>query len=204
VQKLAFILTESNDLIGLHRSLTGTWNGRDVLSSVDSKPSNGLADARDWVSHCDPIARLQWFDLLNYLPDDILAKVDRASMGMSLESRAPFLDHRVVEFAARLPLSMRIRNGQTKWLLRQVLYQYVPPELIERPKSGFSVPMASWLRGPLRDWAEDLLRADSLRQQGFFAPDVIREQWQEQLLAKRDWSSHLWHVLMFQSWLRTQ
>jgi asparagine synthase (glutamine-hydrolysing) len=175
-----------------------------VLASEPSKPSNGLADLRDWTSDGDPIARLQWSDLLNYLPDDILAKVDRASMGMSLETRTPFLDHRVVEFAARLPLSLKVRNGQSKWLLRQVLYQYVPPELIERPKRGFSVPMASWLRSPLRDWAEDLLRPELLREQGFFTPDVMRTQWGEHLAGTRDWSTHLWHVLMFQSWLRAQ
>ena len=204
IQKMAFILNESDDLLGLHRSLNGTWNGRGILASETSKLVKSPTAL--WAStHCgDSILRLQGFDLLNYLPDDILVKVDRAGMGMSLETRMPLLDHRVVEFAARLPLSLKMRGGQSKWLLRQVLYQYVPAELIERPKRGFSVPMASWLRGPLRDWAEDLLRPELLREQGFFAPDVMRGQWQEHLTGKRNWSSHLWHVLMFQSWLRTQ
>lgn len=204
LHKIGFILNKANDLPGLHRSLNGTWNGQGVLVSENPEPLNNLCDLTAGIDCGDAILRLQGFDLLNYLPDDILTKVDRASMGMSLESRTPFLDHRVVEFAARLPLSLKIRNGQSKWLLRQVLYRYVPAELIERPKRGFTVPMASWLRGPLRDWAEDLLRPDLLREQGFFMTNVLRQQWQEHLAEERDWSSHLWHVLMFQSWLRTQ
>jgi asparagine synthase (glutamine-hydrolysing) len=204
IQKIAFILNNSDSLLGLHRSLNGTWNGRGVLVSETLEPLSGLAGLRAIVNASDPITRLQGFDLLNYLPDDILVKIDRASMAASLETRTPFLDYRLVEFSARLPLYLKVRGGKTKWLLRQVLYRYVPSELIERPKCGFDVPLASWLRGPLRDWAEDLLRPELLREQGFFVSDVLREQWQEHLTGKQDWSIHLWHVLMFQSWLRTQ
>lgn len=136
------------------------------------------------------------------LPDQILVKVDRATMGVGLESRAPLLDHRVAEFACKLPLHLKVRRGQGKWLLRQVLHQYVPAQLVERPKMGFSVPLNDWLRSPeLRDWVESLLAENRLRTEGFFHPQSIRRIWEEHRDGRYNWKSHLWNVLMFQSWL---
>ena len=143
-------------------------------------------------------------DAKTYLPDDIMVKVDRAAMGVSLESRAPFLDHEVIEYAWSLPLDIKIRNRQGKWLLRQILYKYVPQTLIERPKMGFGVPIDSWLRGPLRSWAEELLDESHIRSSCYLNATAIRKKWDEHLSYKQNWQYHLWGVLMFQAWLNVQ
>ena len=122
-------------------------------------------------------------------------------MGVSLETRIPFLDHRIFEYSWTLPLDLKIRDGQTKWLLRQVLYKSVPKELIDQPKMGFGIPLDSWLRGPLRDWAEKLLNTDRIAREGYFDPVATRKMWNEHLNVSRNWMSILWSILMFQSWL---
>lgn len=191
----------SGSVDALYLGLASHWADPASVVIGGLEPATLLTGNAPNLSGLDEIERMMALDMLTYLPDDILAKVDRASMGVSLESRVPFLDHRVVEFAWRLPQAMKLREGQTKWALRQVLYRHVPKALIERPKMGFAVPLQDWLRGPLRDWAESLLDEARLEREGYFHPAPVRQKWAEYLSGQRNWTPHLWCVLMFQAWL---
>ena len=184
-----------------YRYLISHW--RDPASVVldGREPLTQLSDTVQRAALADPVERMMFADLITYLPDDILTKVDRASMAVSLEARVPLLDHRVAEFAWRIPMAQKVRNGQGKWLLRQVLYKYVPRELIERPKMGFGVPIEHWLRGPLREWAEALLDEKRLIKEGYFDPKPIRTMWQGHIAGRLNEHYRLWDVLMFQAWL---
>lgn len=208
--KLALRLRVVRELDDLYKSLVSEWqdpaqvvrgeNGSSVL-----EPSNLLSDALP-NSGLSGVAksplRMMYQDSMTYLPDDILCKVDRAAMASSLETRVPFLDHRVAELAWQLPLGMKIMDGQGKWPLRQVLYKHVPRELIERPKAGFGIPVGQWLRGPLRAWAENLLDENRLNAEGYFYSVPIHKKWNEHLSGRYDHTASLWAVLMFQAWLQ--
>ncbi|MCT7976480.1 asparagine synthase (glutamine-hydrolyzing) [Laspinema olomoucense] len=203
LQKLAEVLAIHNPQ-SLYKRLVSNCKNPETVVLGSTEPPTVLSDSKIWHEFSDLTECMMYLDAVTYLPDDILAKVDRASMGVSLEARVPYLDHRVVEFAWQIPLRMKIRNGMGKWLLRQVLDQYVPAGLMERPKMGFAVPIERWLRGELRDWAEALLDERRLRQEGFFNPQPIREKWEEHLSGRHDWKYYLWDILMFQSWLEQQ
>ncbi len=182
----------------LYLGLTSQWQEPEALVI------GGGEDRRAETAGLGDVEAMMAQDMTNYLPDDILVKVDRAAMAVSLETRVPFLDHRVVEFAWTLPLDLKIRDGQSKWVLRQLLYRHVPRALIERPKMGFGVPIDSWLRGPLRDWAEDLLDEGRLRAEGFLRPEPIRQAWETHQKGAANLQHPLWGVLMFQAWLDAQ
>lgn len=200
-QKLADVLLLSSEQAYFSR-LTSHWSDplEAVLDAVE--PQTLLTDPSSWPRTDCFEHWMMAMDAQTFLPGEVLAKVDRAAMANSLETRVPLLDHRVVELAWRMPLSMKIRDGQGKWLLRQVLYRYVPKALIERPKKGFGIPIDDWLRGPLRDWAEDLLDEHRLGVEGYFKPVAVRKKWAEHLSGKYNWQYQLWPVLMFQAWLR--
>jgi asparagine synthase (glutamine-hydrolysing) len=198
VHKAASVLRlDSPDAV--YRRLVSHWEPSEIMPQV--KEPLGILDdmtlAKDFPGL---LARMQFLDLVTYLPDDILTKVDRASMAVALEARVPLIDHRVVEFAWRLPENLKVRNGTTKWILRQVLYRHVPPDLIERPKMGFGIPLGAWLRGPLREWAETLLGEQRLRDGGLLDAAMVRRYWQDHLDGRRNWQYLLWDVLMLEAW----
>jgi asparagine synthase (glutamine-hydrolysing) len=198
MHKAAALFSASGE--GGYRSLVSAWDDPEALVRGAREVKGPIFDAGLARTLPDPLDRMQYLDTLTYLPDDILTKVDRASMAVALEVRVPILDHRIVEFSWRLPTRFKLRHGKGKWLLRQLLYRHVPKELVERPKAGFAVPIASWLRGPLRAWAEELLSEPRLAAGGLLNPAPIRARWQEHLEGRRNWHASLWNVLMFQAW----
>lgn len=187
----------------LYLKIVSLWSDSVVLGDY-CNPSTSISLAEHELKSLTIVERMMAKDILSYLPDDILTKVDRAAMAVSLETRVPFLDHRIIEFAWKLPMAMKLRNGQSKWIIRQVLKRHVPEKLFDRPKLGFSVPIGSWLRGPLREWAESLLDETRLKNEGYFNHFLIRKKWEEHISGKSDWQHHIWNILMFQSWLEFQ
>ena len=201
LQKLAKRLEKVDGSQNLYYSLVSEIDSPEQIVLGTKEPHTWLTEVGMKALFQDTRQHMMFMDAMTYLPDDILVKVDRAAMANGLETRVPFLDHRVVEFASRLPMNMKIRNGETKWLLRQVLNQYVPKELIERPKAGFGIPLAEWLRGPLKDWVESLIDEKKLAREGYFNVHYIRNLWHAHLSGKRNHQSLLWSILMFQAWL---
>jgi asparagine synthase (glutamine-hydrolysing) len=198
IHKLAGVLSE--DSIGFYRRLITQWSEASSLVEGAAPPDEGLYDGTLRQLFLDDVSWMQFLDTLTYLPDDILTKVDRASMAVALEVRVPLLDHRVVELSWRLPQRFKLRGGVGKWLLRQIAHKYVPKDLLERPKMGFGVPIDQWLKGPLKDWAENLLSPSALRAAGLLKAEPIAEKWAEHQSGARNWQHFLWNVLMFQAW----
>jgi asparagine synthase (glutamine-hydrolysing) len=200
--KLAARLHGVRTMQDLYVSLVSEWpDPASLVKNAPPEPGNALQRPLPALGMDDDRLRMMYWDAITYLPDDILCKVDRAAMAVSLETRVPLLDPGVAEVAWRLPLDMKIRGTMGKWALRQVLYKHVPRELIERPKAGFAVPIGEWLRGPLRTWAEDLLHPARLAAEGYLEPALVGEVWAQHLRGSHDWTARIWSVLMFQSWL---
>ena len=202
--KISKVLKSSRNVDDMYSSLTSEW---DITSSVvidDSDTSQDYILEKTNFKACqNDSLNMMYKDILSYLPDDILCKVDRAAMASSLETRAPFLDHRVVEFALGMPIELKIRNNKGKWALREILYKYVPKDMMERPKTGFSIPIGDWLRGPLKEWAEELLDNDKIKSQGYLKPEIVSSIWTLHKSGKYDYTSRIWSILMFQSWLES-
>jgi asparagine synthase (glutamine-hydrolysing) len=188
----------------MYRSLLSAWKQPERLLTgcPDQTLDGDNSPTFDEGEPASLLDRMMLADQTTYLPDDLLAKIDRASMAVSLEVRAPLLDHRIVEFSWRLPQSLKLRGATGKWILRQVLYRRVPKAIVDRPKMGFSVPIDRWLRGPLREWAEDLLSADDLNRGGLLDPAPISRAWRDLLDGRRQTGAALWAVVMFQAWKR--
>ena len=186
----------------LYLNLMSYWKKPTDIVIDGKDPVTAITNSKAWPRVSDFTHRMMHLDMETYLPGDILVKVDRAAMGVSLEGRIPLLDTNLIEFAWRIPYSMKVRDGKGKWLMRETLSRHVPKALIDRPKQGFGIPLEIWLRGPLREWAEDLLSEPRLKREGFFHPAPIRQKWQEHLSGTRNWHFYLWDILMFQAWLQ--
>jgi asparagine synthase (glutamine-hydrolysing) len=197
LRKLAGVLTARSD-DAVYQDILSFWPEGGAPVPGATEPASVFTEAPPALA--DFKSRMMLLDLRSYLPDDILVKVDRAAMAASLETRVPLLDHRIVEFALRLPLHQKMRGGQGKWILRQLVDRYVPRALMDRPKKGFGIPIHEWLRGPLREWAENLLSEDRLRQEGLIDPAPLRRLWAQHLAGHNDWGYRLWPVLMFEAW----
>ena len=194
---------EANTLSDLYYILISHWQNPTEVVTNSKESQTFLSEFKPELLNFNNHQKMMILDLITFLPNSILVKIDRASMASSLEARVPFLDHELIEYSWKIPHSLKYRNGKGKWILRQILNNYVPKNLTERPKMGFGIPLGTWLRGPLRDWAENLLNEKRLTQEGYFNPKLIRDKWQEHLSNKHNWQYDLWNVLMFQAWIDT-
>ena len=202
LHKLADVLTAGSEN-ELYRGLTSHWKRPADLVLGAKEPDLALPPRENITGSIPDFAeRMMYMDLVTYLPGDILTKVDRASMAVGLEARVPFLDHRIVEFSKRLPISYKIRNGRSKWVLRRILHKYVPEELMDARKGGFGIPIDDWLKGPLKAWAEDLLNEKDMKKDAILDPESVSRMWEQHLSGKKNRHHHLWSVLMFQAWKR--
>lgn len=195
-------LLEANHPAACYNVLKQNWlKGDQILRSLPERPywNTGRSLEFNFNNHLE---HAQITDMMTYLPDDILVKVDRAAMANSLETRVPLLDHRIVEFSLSLSSNLKTRSGHEKWILRELLYKHVPRKLVDRPKMGFSMPLGQWLKGPLKDWTEDLINPAAIKDYGIFNPEPIYKKWKEHVGGKAQWDSQLWPILMFQAWIR--
>lgn len=203
VKKLIECMAAQNPQL-FYRNIISHWLNSEEVVKGSNEPSTAFNHSTSFPDNGGYVDWMMSVDAQVYMADDILVKVDRAAMYNSLETRVPLLDHRVIEFAWQLPTTLKIRDGVGKWPLREILYKRVPKSMIERPKKGFSVPLASWLRGPLRDWAEHLISYHRLEDEGYFNAAAVRSCWSQHIQGKADYSRKLWSILMFQSWLEKQ
>jgi asparagine synthase (glutamine-hydrolysing) len=199
IQKLATILSKKS-MADMYKELLSYWDAPEAVVLQGHEPDHVFGRGNELGTGFGFINQALYWDSLSYLPDDNLCKVDRASMAVSLETRLPLLDPRIVEFSWRLPIHMKVRDGESKWLLRQVLYKNIDKKLLDRPKMGFSVPIADWLREPLLEWGNDLLSEKTLKEDGFFDVALVRRKWDEHISGRRNWHLALWAVLTFQAW----
>ena len=197
--EMALSILNSKSIIEHYTAITNQWPVSPLLRKSNSKnPLDTL------VSYSSPIDAMMQIDILSYLPDDILTKVDRAAMSVGLETRVPLLDHRIVEFTQRIPLNMKVRDGKTKWLLRKVVNRFIPNQIIDQPKKGFQLPLADYLRGPLREWADHTLSSSAINKSGFLCSKIVQRQWEMHKTGQRNLENSLWTILMFQAWLAEQ
>ena len=192
---------EAKNFLELYHIICSDWQNPNEVVINGNEPINYYRELKKNISSLNNYEKMMILDLMHYLPNDILVKVDRAAMTSSLETRMPLLSHKLIEFAWKIPHNLKFRNGEGKWILKQILNKYVPKNLTNRSKRGFSIPLDNWLRGPLRDWAENLLNEKRLSHEGYFNHKLIRDKWSEHLSCKNNWQYDLWNVLMFQAWI---
>ena len=194
-------MLEEKTVYDFYYKLCSHWQNPTKVVINSNEPGTFLTKYKPELNGLDDQQQMMVLDILTYLTDDILVKVDRASMASSLETRLPYLDHKLIEYAWTIPQALKLRNGSGKWILKEILNRYVPKSFTDRPKMGFAVPIDNWLRGPLRDWAQNLLSEKRLKREGYLNPHLITNKWNEHLSGKKNWQHELWDILMFQDWL---